>query len=222
MSLESSTENEPDEKMLSPSNVDQGDAFADSFPNGPESPNLNSSFEYGNADDTLDAHFTNLMNYPGNEDYYSLLGLSRNQTPTDGQIRSAYRTLTLSFHPDKQPPHLREAAEEQFEKIREAYETLIDQKKRTVYDLLGVDGVRREWNASGVMGMAGVEKKEIGVRAMNPAEFRRWFLKTMKARERQAVNSLVEAKVCSSLQSTFETLSLLRSFPSCVISLSCP
>lgn len=146
-------------------------------------------------DDVLDSNL--LREYPDDVDYYSLLGLSKNPPPTDSRIRSAYRTLTLSFHPDKQPLHLREAAENQFEKIREAYETLIDPKKRTIYDLLGAKGVHREWSVDGVMGRGGMaEKQQIGVKAMNADEFRQWFLETMKTRERQAVNNLVHARVC--------------------------
>jgi DnaJ homolog subfamily C member 11 len=170
---------------MSSSDFDQSDRFA----NGPA--------EHVHNDDALDGDFTDLMGYPDNEDYYTLLGLSRNPPPTDTQIRAAYRTLTLSFHPDKQPLRLRDAAEAHFEKIRDAYETLIDSKKRTVYDLLGAQGVRREWSAGGVMGRDGVaETKEIGVRAMNADEFRQWFLHKIKAQERQAVNSLVHARVC--------------------------
>lgn len=46
------------------------------------------------------------------------------------------------------------------------------------------------------MGRGGVaERQQIGVRAMTPEEFRRWFLDTMKTRERQVVNSLVQSKV---------------------------
>ncbi|KAL2826004.1 hypothetical protein BDW59DRAFT_172102 [Aspergillus cavernicola] len=140
-----------------------------------------------------------LMTYPSETDYYALLGLPRDPPPTDAAIRSAYRTLTLSFHPDKQPEELREAAKHQFGDIYEAYETLIDPKKRVVYDLLGVEGVRREWGTGGVMGRGGDAEKmerqqQVGVRAMREEEFRRWFLGRMKRRERGVVNSLVKSK----------------------------
>ena len=124
-------------------------------------------------------------------DYYGLLGLARNPAPNNTQITSAYRNRALSFHPDKQPPHLREAAEWQFNQIHSAYEILIDPHKRTVYDLLGVEGVQREWGSYGAV----TKNQEMGIKAMAPAEFRRWFLKTMKDRERQAVNSLVQSRV---------------------------
>ncbi|KAL4888581.1 hypothetical protein BDV59DRAFT_188200 [Aspergillus ambiguus] len=142
-----------------------------------------------------DADYSLVMDYPDEADFYALLGLSRNPPPTDAEIRSAYRTLTLSFHPDKQPAEWQEAAALQFARIRDAYETLIDPKKRTVYDLLGAEGVRQEWGTGGVMGRGGeAERQQLGVRAQTPEEFRKWFLESMKRRERRAVNSLVQSR----------------------------
>ncbi|KAJ5908536.1 hypothetical protein N7495_001218 [Penicillium taxi] len=148
-------------------------------------------------DDGLDGSYDMTADTDNSDevDYYTLLGLSSKPAPTDSEIRSAYRTLSLSFHPDKQPPHLRHAAEEQFRRIQEAYDTLIDNKKRTVYDLLGAEGVRREWSAAGAMGVRGeAQRQHIGIKAMSPDEFRRWFVKRMKTRERKAVESMVSSK----------------------------
>ncbi|GIC90076.1 J domain-containing protein [Aspergillus udagawae] len=150
----------------------------------------------GNDDDSNeDVDYSMIMSYPAEEeDYYALLGLRRDPAPNDAEIRSAYRILTLSFHPDKQPAELREAAERHFAKIQEAYETLLDPKKRVVYDLLGAEGVRREWGAGGAMGRGGEAEMQIGVRAQTPEEFRGWFLETMKRRERRVLNSLVQSR----------------------------
>ncbi|CAG8029363.1 unnamed protein product [Penicillium nalgiovense] len=146
-------------------------------------------------DDGLDADYSMVDDYPEEPDYYVLLGLSRNPPPTEAEIRSAYRSLTLSFHPDKQPPHLRHAAESQFRHIQEAYETLIDPNKRVVYDISGAAGVRQEWGQLGAMGIGGeAQRQEVGVKAMSPDQFRRWFLKTMKKRERKSVESLVSSR----------------------------
>ncbi|KAF4223882.1 hypothetical protein CNMCM6457_010141 [Aspergillus fumigatiaffinis] len=100
-----------------------------------------SIYASGNNDDlNEDADYSMIMSYPAEEeDYYALLGLRRTPAPSDAEIRSAYRNLTLSFHPDKQPAELREAAERHFARIQEAYETLLDPKKRVVYDLLGAE-----------------------------------------------------------------------------------
>ncbi|KAJ5350966.1 hypothetical protein N7541_008693 [Penicillium brevicompactum] len=144
-------------------------------------------------DDGLEGDYS-MVDYP-ETDYYLLLGLSRKPPPTDAEIRSAYRSLSLSFHPDKQPSHLRHAAESQFRHIQDAYDTLIDPKKRVVYDISGAEGVRQEWGQLGAMGIGGeAQKQDVGVKTMSPDEFRRWFLKTMKKRERQAIESLVSSR----------------------------
>lgn len=144
-----------------------------------------------------DADYSMIMSYPAEEevDYYALLGLRRTPAPSDAEIRSAYRNLTLSFHPDKQPAERREAAERHFARIQEAYETLLDPKKRIVYDLLGAEGVRREWGTGGAMGRGGEAERQVGVRAQTPEEFREWFMETMKRRERKVLNSLVQSRV---------------------------
>lgn len=154
------------------------------------------SFGVELEDDGLDADYSMIANeYPEEDDYYALLGLSQKPPPTEADIRSAYRNLSLSFHPDKQPPHLRETARQHFTRIQEAYDTLIDHKKRIVYDLVGAEGVRQEWGHRGAMGLAGeAQQQDVGVKAMAPEEFRQWFLKTMKKRERKAVESLVASK----------------------------
>ncbi|PYI07979.1 hypothetical protein BO78DRAFT_365905 [Aspergillus sclerotiicarbonarius CBS 121057] len=117
-------------------------------------------------------------------DYYAILNLPRHPPPTEAQIRSAYRTLTLSFHPDKQPPELTESARWHFSRIQEAYDTLIDPNKRIVYDMLGAEGVRSEWAEKDM---------KVGVKAMSGNEFRSWFLERMKRRERAVVEKLVDS-----------------------------
>lgn len=147
--------------------------------------------------DEIDAEYDRWMSYSDSVDYYSLLGLPRNPPPTDAQLRSAYRSLSLSFYPDKQPGHLSEVATRQYDRIREAYETLTDHKKRVVYDLLGEDGVRAEWGPGGMMGSSGAAwNQQVGVRSMTSQEFRQWFLKTMRNRERKEINDMVQGRVC--------------------------
>ncbi|KAL2363608.1 hypothetical protein RJZ56_003462 [Blastomyces dermatitidis] len=156
--------------------------------------------------------YDRLKDYPDDVDYYSLLALARDPPPTESQIRSAYRTLTLSFHPDKQPPELREAATEHYNRIRDAYETLIDPKKRTVYDMLGKEGVQHTWGEGGLMGRNGyAERQQVGVKAMDEVEFRHWFLAVMRRQERKFLNDLVDANgtihVSVDAKSMFETTS---------------
>ncbi|KAK9301818.1 hypothetical protein QLX08_006006 [Tetragonisca angustula] len=72
-------------------------------------------------------------------DYYKVLEVQRNAT--SGDIKKAYRKLALKWHPDKNPDNLEEA-NKRFKEISEAYEVLIDEKKRRVYDQYGKEGLQ--------------------------------------------------------------------------------
>ena len=66
------------------------------------------------------------------KDYYKLLEIDR--TATADEIKSAYRKLARTYHPDVS----KEAnAEARFKEIGEAYEVLQDTEKRAAYDQLG-------------------------------------------------------------------------------------
>ncbi|EER01512.1 hypothetical protein Pmar_PMAR027018 [Perkinsus marinus ATCC 50983] len=67
----------------------------------------------------------------GPKDYYSVLGVSRNASQDD--IKKAYRKQAMKWHPDRNPDK-RDAAEERFKNIGEAYQTLGDESKRRQYD----------------------------------------------------------------------------------------
>ncbi|KAI5661386.1 hypothetical protein M9H77_20709 [Catharanthus roseus] len=75
-------------------------------------------------------------------DYYSILGVSRNASKSE--IKSAYRKLARTYHPDvnKEPD-----AEMKFKEISNAYEVLSDDEKRSIYDKYGEAGLK------GSMGM---------------------------------------------------------------------
>lgn len=77
------------------------------------------------------------MNYK--RDYYEVLGVPRNAS--DQEIKSAYRRLALQHHPDRNP-NSKEAAEEKFKEITEAYSVLADPEKRAAYDRFGHDAFR--------------------------------------------------------------------------------
>jgi DnaJ homolog subfamily C member 11 len=137
-----------------------------------------------------------LNSYPSDVDYYAILGLPRNPPPSDAQIRSAFRLLSPNFHPDKHPTS-QQQARDTFEKLENAYEVLLDPQKRAVYDVLGKEGVRREWDQYGTMGIHGPNRDQmVGTRAMDAEEFKLWFLETMRKRERQILESMVENRVC--------------------------
>ena len=80
------------------------------------------------------------------EDFYELLGVSRNAT--DEEIKKSYRRLARELHPDTNPDP---AAEEQFKKITLAYEVLRDPERRQRYDTFGPEGLRGT-GATGGMG----------------------------------------------------------------------
>ncbi|KAG9157666.1 hypothetical protein Leryth_014197 [Lithospermum erythrorhizon] len=70
-------------------------------------------------------------------DYYTVLGVSKNASKPD--IKSAYRKLARSYHPDvnKEP-----GAEQKFKEISNAYEVLSDDEKRSIYDRYGEAGLK--------------------------------------------------------------------------------
>ncbi|TAL47301.1 hypothetical protein EPN87_03290 [archaeon] len=64
------------------------------------------------------------------KDYYGTLGIS--STANDAEIRTAYRSLALQWHPDRNKSP---EAEEKFKEISEAYSVLSDKKKRKQYNV---------------------------------------------------------------------------------------
>ncbi|KAG9104235.1 hypothetical protein FRC06_004219 [Ceratobasidium sp. 370] len=67
---------------------------------------------------------------------YETLELPRDATPDE--IRRAYKKRALKTHPDRAPPERKLIAEEEFRKVNAAYEVLIDEEKRRIYDRHGV------------------------------------------------------------------------------------
>ncbi|XP_067266519.1 dnaJ homolog subfamily C member 10 [Chanodichthys erythropterus] len=74
------------------------------------------------------------------EDYYKLLGISREASTRE--IRQAFKKLALTMHPDKNPND--EAAHDRFLKINRAYEVLKDEDLRKKYDKYGEKGLQDE------------------------------------------------------------------------------
>ena len=71
------------------------------------------------------------------EDYYQVLDVAKNASDSD--IKKSYRRLAMKYHPDRNKD--KPEAEENFKKIKEAYEILSDPKKRSAYDQFGHAGV---------------------------------------------------------------------------------
>lgn len=72
------------------------------------------------------------------KDFYATLGVSKSATAAE--IKKAYRKLALKWHPDKNPDN-KEAAEEKFKEISEAFATLSDPEKKKLYDMGGEEAV---------------------------------------------------------------------------------
>ncbi|XP_064456843.1 dnaJ homolog subfamily B member 6-like isoform X2 [Ornithodoros turicata] len=70
--------------------------------------------------------------------YYKVLDIPRNSSTND--IKKAYRKLALKWHPDKNPDKKEEAGR-RFREISEAYEVLVDDTKRKLYDCYGKAGL---------------------------------------------------------------------------------
>jgi DnaJ-class molecular chaperone len=75
------------------------------------------------------------------ETYYEILGLEK--TATEKDISKQYKKLAAKWHPDKNLDN-KEAAEEKFKAISEAYEILSDPEKREIYDKYGKEGLQQE------------------------------------------------------------------------------
>ena len=71
-------------------------------------------------------------------DYYERLGVTRDADVSD--IKKAYRSLAMDFHPDRNDSP---DAEEKFREVTEAYEVLRDPERRSLYDRYGEAGVKR-------------------------------------------------------------------------------
>src|SRR3978361_1249174 len=64
------------------------------------------------------------------KDYYAILGVPESATPKE--IKSAYRALSRTNHPDANPDDA--AAEGRFKEISAAYDVIGDEAKRKEYD----------------------------------------------------------------------------------------
>lgn len=96
------------------------------------------------------------------QDYYEVLGVGREAAPE--AIKSAYRKLALKWHPDRHQGTEREAAEQKFKQISEAYEVLSDAEKRKKYDRFGANWEHGQEFEPGP-----------GQRTMSPEEFEAAF-----------------------------------------------
>ena len=72
--------------------------------------------------------------------FYEILGVETNAT--DDEVRKAYKKSSLKLHPDKVAQRggdigKKEEAAAEYDKVQEAYNVLINEKKRLKYDAVG-------------------------------------------------------------------------------------
>jgi len=82
------------------------------------------------------------------KDYYEILGVPRDATLQ--QIKKAYRSKALKYHPDRVEADQKKAAEEKFKEISEAYGVLSDASKRKMYDQYGHAGIDQNFTAEDI------------------------------------------------------------------------
>ena len=75
--------------------------------------------------------YNNIVLYKmSKQDFYEILGVSNDAS--EAEIKKAYRSLSLKYHPDRNPS---EEAKSKIQDINEAYEYLSDATKRQQYDM---------------------------------------------------------------------------------------
>ena len=103
------------------------------------------------------------------KDYFKILGVDR--CASQAEIKAAYKRLALQYHPDKQrnaTPMQKEAINEKFKELIEAYDVLMDETLRECYDKAR-DYIKRNPGATS----APLSEEEQRMRARGIAEFAR-------------------------------------------------
>jgi preprotein translocase subunit Sec63 len=73
------------------------------------------------------------------KDYFQLFNQERGKPIDTRQVKKIYKKLSFKYHPDrnKEPD-----AQQNFIKINQAYEVMMDDKKRAIYERYGEEGLK--------------------------------------------------------------------------------
>jgi curved DNA-binding protein CbpA len=83
-------------------------------------------------------------------DHYKVLGLHK--TASKEEIKAAFKKLAFQFHPDKHsqsPKSVKDNATLRFKQVSEAYEVLMDDRKRADYNYRWRSGTGRQGSGAG-------------------------------------------------------------------------
>ena len=78
-----------------------------------------------------------------NIDYYKILGVSKDSTEIE--IKKEYKKKAKILHPDKNKTDSKKEADRKFQELNDAYNVLIDPKKRNMYDKYGTIGLNNNF-----------------------------------------------------------------------------
>ncbi|KAI0488280.1 hypothetical protein KFK09_028108 [Dendrobium nobile] len=105
-------------------------------------------------------------------DLYAILNISREAS--DEEIRKAFRQWAQVYHPDKyQDPEMKDVATANFQRIRDAYEILSDERKREIYDIYGLEGLNSGY--------------ELGEKLSKPEEIKEMLERLRRKREEDKI-----------------------------------
>jgi len=85
-------------------------------------------------------------------DYYEILGVQKGASVDE--IKRAYRSLALKYHPDRVSSDKKKEAEDRFKEISESYAVLSDPQKKSQYDQFGHAGIDSRYSAEDIFGGA--------------------------------------------------------------------
>ena len=145
-----------------------------------------SLFDDEEEDDRQDDRESQRTKQPFQDDYYGILGLDKNATADD--IRSAYRSRSRMFHPDKHSsldPGKQQEAVLIFNRVKRAHDILSDEHLRAVYDTLGQDGLDALGSDLFDNDSDQTSKTQLILRSKTPKEIREEFEEIQKEKQRR-------------------------------------